>query len=113
MSPVPSSLREDGALQEPALPSEGWAGMGKCQGREKHVENVFCLRFRLGASNLLAQLIGPINLQLQLTACTGLRMVIKVLPASSPSLGARPVLVRAGGRRAGPRALAAPAPAHS
>ena len=65
---------------------------GQASRKEKHVEDVFCLRFHLGASNLLAQLIGAINLQLQLTACTGLKMVIKVLPAPSPELVAELVL---------------------
>lgn len=53
-------------------------------------QHVFCLCFHLRTSDLLAQLAATINLQLQLTACTGLKMVIKVFAALSPSLVAQP-----------------------
>lgn len=79
-SPMLSWGEEDQGVQTP--PSlQGVGRDGQAPRKGKHVENVFCLWFHLGASNLLAQLIGTVNLQLHLTACTGLKMGVKAFPA--------------------------------
>lgn len=91
-SPMPSSGR-GGRRSAGACPAlHGTGRDGQVPRKEKHVGNVFCLWFHLGAFNLLAQLIGTINLQPQLTTCTGLKMVIKAFPAWSASLVAGLVL---------------------
>lgn len=80
-SPMPSWVGEDRAVQTP--PSlQGMGRDGQAPRKGKHVENVFCLWFHLGASNLLARLTGIVDLQLHLTARTGLKTGIKAFPAS-------------------------------
>lgn len=72
------------AGSHPSLQGVGRDGQAPRKG--KRTENVYCLWFHLGASNLLAQLMGTVNLLPQLTARTGLEVVIKVFPAPSPLL---------------------------
>lgn len=77
-TPVPDAFLGEGTKRcwSPPLPPRVGRD-GPVPRKEQHAGNDLCLWFHLGASNLLAQLIGTVNLQLQLPRTQDWRWVLK------------------------------------